>query len=395
MRHIHRSIGLATAGMLFVSIPFQALGATGPGAGEAVPRYDAETLTRLQDDIIEYDEIQNLVHEYNPTISDAWKTYEATKEDYERLITEMESQYPTIKDTADGYITAGKLMNNKEMIAAGTGLDKSYRSTLQSMRDTVNKWETNKQATSVLLKYERQMTAGAQSAMIGYDSIRKNIPTLETMVRLYERKCELAKRQVQLGVGTQADELSAQQELLSAQSQYASLMAQEDSTRRTLCLLLGWGAEDTPEIRSIPDFDMGRLEKMNLEQDTVKAIGNNYTLIEQRNSALGNTNDQMENRRRKIDEGDQKLTIEMQRLYQDVMDKKASYEAAIVGYQAALKSKEAADNQFSLGLLSEVQYIGTEISYYQKKSAMESANLTLLQAMETYDWAVMGFATVE
>lgn len=67
---------------------------------------------------------------------------------------------------------------------------------------------------------------------------------------------------------------------------------------------------------------MTRLEGMNLEEDTKKAIGNNYTLISQRTSAAGKTNAKKENRNKILDEGDQKLTIEMQRLYQDVMDKK-------------------------------------------------------------------------
>ena len=47
-----------------------------------------------------------------------------------------------------------------------------------------------------------------------------------------------------------------------------------------------------------------------------------------------------------------------------------------------------------MGLLSDVQYIGTQISFYQKKAERDSANLNLLQAMETYDWAILGFAEV-
>lgn len=96
-----------------------------------------------------------------------------------------------------------------------------------------------------------------------------------------------------------------------------------------------------------------------------------------------------------IDEGDQKLTIEMRRLYQEVQDKKAAYEAAQTGFAAAQLSRDAAERQYQLGLLSQVQYIGTQISYYQKKAEKESANLNLLQAMENYDWGVLGFAAVE
>ena len=168
-----------------------------------------------------------------------------------------------------------------------------------------------------------------------------------------------------------------------------------DGVRRTLCQLLGFDPDTNPEIRPVPQFDMSRLDGINLEQDTVKAIGNNYTLIGQRTSAAGKTNSQIENRNRMIDEGDQKLTIEMQRLYQDVMDKKAAYEAAQTGYAAAEKSYGSSERMYANGLVSEAQFIGMQISYHQKKAALESANLDLWQAMETYTWAIDGQAGID
>lgn len=367
---------------------------TGPGAPPETERYDAATLARLQDNRIEYDEIQDLVHEYNPDISKAWDTYQNSKEDYARIVTELESQYPTVKETADGYISAGRLTGSSLLTATGHQLNRGFQGVIQGMRDTVNGWDTNQRNTSALRRAERQVTAGTQSAMIGYETIRQNIATLETMVRLYEQQVDMMNRMTALGMATGTDLAGANSNLLAARSQLASLSSQQESVRRTLCMLLGYDPDSYPEICPIPEFDMSRLEGMDLEQDTIKAIGNNQTLIAQRTSAKGNTNDQVAARSRMIEEGDQKLTIEMQRLYQDVQDKKAAYEAAQTGFEAAKLSHQAAERQYQLGLLSQTQYIGTQISYYQKKAEKESANLSLLQAMETYDWGVLGFATV-
>lgn len=386
---------MVLSGILLAAGVFPAEAApTGPGAPEAVERYDAATLARLQDNRIEYDEIQNLVHEYNPDISKAWDTYMSSKEDYAGIVTELESQYLTVKETADGYISAGKLMGNKLLTSTGHQLEKGYRGVIQGMRDTVNKWDTNQRNTSALRRAERQVTAGTQSAMIGYETIRQNIATLETMVQLYEKQVDMMNRMAALGMATGTDLAGANTSLITARSQLASLSSQQESVRRTLCMLLGYDPDSYPEICPIPEFDMSRLEGMDLEQDTVKAIGNNQTLIAQRTSAKGNTNDQVAARSRMIEEGDQKLTIEMQRLYQEVQDKRAAYEAAQTGLAAAELSREAAERQYQLGLLSEVQYVGTQIAYHQKKAAKESANLELLQAMENYDWGVLGFATV-
>lgn len=395
MRDNRKLMAAVFAGIMAVT-PFPAQAApTGPGAVPDPPRYDAETLARLEDNTLEYDEIANRVHDYNHNISEAWRSYLDAKEDYKNMLTELESQYATVKDTADSYIEAGKLMNNATLVNSGRQLDSGYRGTIQSIRDTVNKWDTNRRATSQIRQYEKQAVSGAQQAVIGYESIRQNIATLETMVQLYERQGETAQRQLALGLGTQKDLLSAQSSLLSARSQLASLQNQLDSVKDTVFLLLGYDTGSNPEIAPVPEFDMGRLAGMDLQADTTKAIGNNYTLISQRTSPEGATYAQVENRSRMIDEGDQKLTIEMNRLYQDVMDKKAAYDAAVTGFTAAQSSYDAAGRQFQNGLISEPQYLGLQISYYQKRAAKENANLSLLQAMETYDWAIEGLAAVE
>ena len=133
------------------------------------------------------------------------------------------------------------------------------------MRDVVNKWDTNRQATGSLKNIERQIVAGAQSAMIGYDTIRQNIATLETMVKLYEQQAAMANRQAALGMATENNLASANSSLLAAQTQLASLREQQESVRRTLCLLLGYDPDANPEICPVPEFDMARLAGMNLE----------------------------------------------------------------------------------------------------------------------------------
>lgn len=395
MKHRKRAIAAVTACMLAVtSVPAFAYSPTGPGASPEAGRYSEEELARLQDNVLEYSEIQNRVREYNPTISQVWKTYEDMRQDYANMVTELESQYQVVKNLADSYESAGEMMGNQVLISTAKQLKKGYQSTMESMEDTVSQWNDNK-STGSIRSYERQMTAGAQQAMIGYDTIRQNIATLETMVQLYDRQYQMYTRQKELGLATDKDVLSSYTSFLSAQSQLASLNNQADSVRRSLCQLLGYDPETNPEIRSLPAFDMTRLEGMNLEEDTKKAIGNNYTLISQRTSAAGKTNAKRENRNKILDEGDQKLTIEMQRLYQDVMDKKAAYDAAATGYQAAEASWGKAQRQYQNGLISEIQYIGLQLAYYQKKAAFESANLSLWQAMENYDWGITGLAAVE
>ena len=395
------ALGLAAVLTAASAVPaFAGYAPTGPGAEPEPEKYDAATLSKLQDNVLEYDELALRVREYNPNISEAWRKYGESKEDYQNMLTELESTYDDSMDNIDAVLKplkqAEKLMPQlKGTVKQMSSLKSGYHSLVQGIRDTVTNWDTSTRNTSQIRQYEKQVISGAQSAMIGYNTIVDNKATLETMVDLYQKQCDMYQRMAALGLANQTDVVSAQTSLIGAKSQLASLQSQEDSVYRTLCLLLGYDTDSGVEIRNLPDFDMSRLDGMNLEADTKKAIGNNYTLIGQRTSAKGETNAQIAARLNTIEEGEQKLTIEMQRLYQDVLDKKAAYEAAMTGYEAAEKSNGAAQRQYQNGLLSEMQYVGTQISYNQKKAAKESAELDLWTAMNAYDWGIEGLAAVE
>ena len=395
------ALGLAAVLTAASAVPaFAGYAPTGPGAEPEPEKYDAATLSKLQDNVLEYDELALRVREYNPNISEAWRKYGESKEDYQNMLTELESTYDDSMDNIDAVLKplkqAEKLMPQlKGTVKQMSSLKSGYHSLVQGIRDTVTNWDTSKRNTSQIRQYETQVISGAQSAMIGYNTIVDNKATLETMVDLYQKQCDMYQRMAALGLANQTDVVSAQTSLIGAKSQLASLQSQQDSVYRTLCLLLGYDTDSGVEIRNLSDFDMSRLDGMNLEADTKKAIGNNYTLIGQRTSAKGETNAQIAARLNTIEEGEQKLTIEMQRLYQDVLDKKAAYEAAMTGYEAAEKSNGAAQRQYQNGLLSEMQYVGTQISYNQKKAAKESAELDLWTAMNAYDWGIEGLAAVE
>lgn len=395
------ALGLAAVLTAASAVPaFAGYAPTGPGAEPEPEKYDAATLSKLQDNVLEYDELALRVREYNPNISEAWRKYGESKEDYQNMLAELESTYDDSMDNIDAVLKplkqAEKLMPQlKGTVKQMSSLKSGYHSLVQGIRDTVTNWDTSKRNTSQIRQYEKQVISGAQSAMIGYNTIVDNKATLETMVDLYQKQCDMYQRMAALGLANQTDVVSAQTSLIGAKSQLASLQSQEDSVYRTICLLLGYDTDSGVEIRNLPDFDMSCLDGMNLEADTKKAIGNNYTLIGQRTSAKGETNAQIAARLNTIEEGEQKLTIEMQRLYQDVLDKKAAYEAAMTGYEAAEKSNGAAQRQYQNGLLSEMQYVGTQISYNQKKAAKESAELDLWTAMNAYDWGIEGLAAVE
>lgn len=372
-----------------IAVPMPAL-AAGPLAVKVNSGYDEETWEKLQDNVLEYDEIPNLVHEFNTNIKQTREDLEKTQQDLLRNAEELASHERRMEQQKDDAMETGDLEAIKgyatqEFILGATskGLESSAINLL------------NKKTVASIQQGEDTITQAAQGLMIAYDSLTKQRETLTKLEELYGRQYQAVLNRQSLGLATDQDVLLAQTNQLSARSNILSIDSGLMQFKTTLCTLTGWAADADPVIAPVPSVDLSKIEAMNLEEDTRKAIGNNHTLIEQRHSAQGKTNDGTTARMAYIEEGDQKLTIKMRQLYDDVAAKRTAYEAARDGYQSAELSAGSYERMYGLGLMSETDYLGGMVSYYQKKAAFESADTALRLAIETYEWAVKGFTEIE
>lgn len=376
-----------SAALAAVPLPVMA---AGPLAVKVNSGYDEETWARLQDNVLEYDEIPNLIHEFNVNIRQTLDDLEKTRQTLLRNADELASHERRMENLKDAAMEAGDLEALKNYATQEYVLGRTSKGIESNAINLLNK-----RTVANLQQGEDTMTQIAQGLMISYDTLTKQRETLTRLQELYDRQYQMAVNRRSLGLATDTDVLTAQTNQLSVQGNIQSLDGGLLQLKPTLCTLTGWAADADPVIASIPPVDMSRIGSMNLEEDTRKAIGNNHTLIEQRHSALGRTNDGTAARTAYIEEGDQKLTIKMQQLYDDVAAKKTAYEAAEAGYQSAQKSAEGYERMYGQGLMSEAEYLGGMISYYQKKAGFESSDTALRLAIETYEWAVKGFVEIE
>lgn len=402
---------LATVVLSISAFSISAFAGPGPAGEKVDTGYDEETWTRLQDHVLEYDEIPDLVHEYNTVVSDVWEDLEETRQDLIENAELLESQKRMMKERKeDAMDEMERLLTENPQIAQDPNHAK-----LQSIRGEIENYAMheivldilgsgiNSSARSSLVtrttlgsleKMENQFIQIAQQLMIAYDSLNKQKATLTKLEELYGEQYRIMSNMYELGMTTQKNVLAAQADQMSAKSTIAALEGGLLQLKPTLCTMTGWPADGNPELAPIPPVDLSRLEQMDLETDTRKAIGNNTTLIAQRTSEKGKTNAGVDARLGVIHEGDARMTIEMERLYNDVFSKKTAYDAASDGYQSGLLDKRKYDQLYELGMMSKAEYLGTEIAFYQKKAAWEIADTSLLLALETYQWAVLGLAEV-
>lgn len=157
-----------------------------------------------------------------------------------------------------------------------------------------------------------------------------------------------------------------------------------------LCLMRGLATDGSMEIAKIPSADASREDSLDLNADTQTAIRNNTELISIRSNSSNSDTADMNAKSSKEQAQIEQVKTGMQDLYNQVLQSRQALASAQTGAQSAEITWKNAQSKYSLGMLSKAEYLQTQISYTQKKNALESANLSLFQALNIYDWAVKG-----
>ena len=224
----------------------------------------------------------------------------------------------------------------------------------------------------------------------------KNQALLEKTVELYTDMLSSSQVQTGIGMATSTDLLSAQIELTSAQNQLTALNNNIDSMRRTLIMLTGWDYMDNPVIGEVPAADVSRTDAIDLEADKVTAIAYNSSLISLKNTEPDSRSlKDIHSKERSVEEAENKLRSTMDTLYNNLQEKRLALQAAETAYQQAKLTWEGNQRRYQLGMLGKTQYLGTEIQYIQALAARDTADMNMLQALNEYDWAVKGVASIE
>ncbi|MDW2798540.1 TolC family protein [Clostridium boliviensis] len=382
-----------------MSLPAFAAGTKEPGKAEnaAPDGYDEEQWEMLQDNILEYEELGDRIKLFNPDMISANEMYCSAMDDVKDQYMAAYKDSRDYKDGAEDLKDEGGLSTKEGQTLYATL--RAYEKAMKSAGDKISrayKYNTRPDASSYepVRKGEKQLTSGAQQAMIGYNMAAAQLKTLQTMEEMYGKLYSATVSMQNLGMATEADVTAAKKNLLNAESSLENLNNTVDSLGATLKLLTGWPAESIPQIQSISPVDLSKIEELNLQEDTAKAICNNYTLIDERHKKTDRSTTRVKSKFRNEEQTEQNLSIEIEQLYQEIMEKKKNYEAALTAYDQAVVIKNAAEIQLQNGSISQIEYLGQMLSYYQAEGEKTNADLSLRQAMELYYWATEGLLDI-
>lgn len=387
MKALKRALPLGLAGIMLVAAPGMAL-ASSPEFART-----AEEWAKLRDNAIEYDELEDLIQEYNTTVqtnqldlNEFRKKYGNTKDDVSQKYRDMADEiyssieYPDSDDPSYGYMVAS-------VLSAEIQAKNMEKQADDNLEDTEIIYLNYKQA-------EKTLVTVAQTNMITYEKNQLALQQAEIAKKQAEIDIASAQSRLAAGTGTQIDVLNAQEALQTAERNLVSAQTDIDTVRQKLQLMLGWRYDDTPEISKVPSADMSRIEQMNPQADLEKAVENNYTvMVNRKKIANSSSTDTINTLNKTIEDNQKKIASALTGNYQNVQAAKLAYDQAVAELDLENRNLQTIQTQYQQGSASQNQLSRQQYTVQNKQLAVEIADLNLLQTMETYDWAVNGLAS--
>ena len=382
-----RLAGAVLAAGAITAMPFQAFAQRSPEFA-----YSAEKWATLRDNKLEFDEISDLVHEYNPTVVQneiSYKDYltknrDDVAQDYYDKANEIYSNisYPDSDDANYGSGVAAALRNEQQA------------KSLMEQGDE----NTDDQAT-MRIQYdqaEARLAKQAEGLMITYWTQYYNLDSAKARIAQAKLSCQSEQNRLAAGMSTQAKVLSAKESVSNAEAALVTAESNLASTKESLCLMLGWGYGADVEIAELAAPDQSKIAAIDVSADIQTALGNSYAY---RLTKTQLTNARTDSVKEKLSETEknQKETISnsVKSAYDSLLLAQSGYEQAQSALALQEVSMKSADAKLAAGTITKNTYENQKVSYTTAQVTAQTQKLSLLQAMNDYDWAVNGLASAE
>lgn len=337
-----------------------------------------EEWARLRDNTLEYEELEGLIQEYNTTVRN---NRVALSKETARSAEDFADRYWDAADQA--YDTAAEADG-----AAAITAEISARNAELNAEQNTKSIETERLGYE---KAEKSLVMEAQTLMNHYYQQQQQLEILKKKKELAGATLQAVQTKLSKGMATTSEVLTAQQSVQSLEGQIIEQEGKISGTRQKLCVMTGWAADASPEIKTVPAADVNRIAAMNLEVDTAKALEQDYTLrINQQKLKNATSTENKELLNQTIANDKQQVAVAVNTAYQSVLQAKAVYDQANLNLDLASKNLNAANTKYQLGTISRLDVLQAQMNQVSAQAEQNNSDLALFQAMETYDWIVKG-----
>lgn len=386
MKRLKQALSLGLAGVMMTAAPVTALAAS--------PEFSrsAEEWARLQDNKIEYDEIADLIHEYNATVQknaidlskfrkDYGDSNDKWADRYRELADDLEASlsYPDVDDTS--YASVMTAIVTSEM-----QIDNWRKAADEAVDDYMTYYYNYASA-------EAMLTSNAQQQMIAYYVNQLQLELDQKNQELLNETYQSVLTQQSLGMATDVDVLSAEESLRNANKAILDDQNTIENNQEKLFVALGWKHDDRPEVGALPEPDLDRIAAMNPAVDKEQAVENSYTMkVNKRKLENAKSEDTKETLEKTIREDAQTIGASVTSSYQNVLAAKASMDLRQAQAQLQEKTMQTTERQYQLGMIGRLDYLNSKYAYDSSVIQAQIAKYNLLQAIQSYEWVLNGLA---
>ena len=352
--------------------------------------YSAEKWAALRDDKLEFEEIADLVHEYNNTViknqiaygDERDKTSDDVAQDYYDAADSIYAniEYPDSDDSSYGSKMSAALNNE---LSAEQMMERGDESTDDS--ETLKLGYDQTEATLV---------KQAQTQMINYWSSYYNLDSLRVRVSQAEQDYRTEENKLAAGMSTQAKLLSVKESISTAEASLQSAESSLVKTKEDLCLMLGWKYGAEVEMGEIPEPDMEKIAFIDLEVDIQTALENNYSLkLTSKRVKNARTEKVRATQQQTQKNQTEAIAASVRDSYASLILAQSNYEQAKQAYELELNTYETAQRKLQAGTITPNNFKKREDSCLTAEVTLRNRKLQLVQAQINYDWAVNGLAS--
>lgn len=384
-----KKTGTGWRGFLTLSLAAALAGAAPAGALAASPEFarTPEEWERLRDNTLEYEEIPDLIREYNSTVQN-------------NMISYGDYRGKDANEVAEDYREAAQTLYDSVVWPSeddtGYAMLYSAAETAQAQARQLEKMADENVSDGMIIKWqydqvEASLSSTAQNLMSQYYQLLENRKTAEAGKELAEASLRSVETQASLGMATENDVLTAREAVKTAEAGGISAESNIQSVKQNLQVMTGWAYNSEPEIAQMPPVDVTRIDAMNPETDLEKALENNYTLLIAKRT-LENTSDaaNQQIQRQTIANTEQQIASGLTDLYSQVLQARNTYDQARSALELEEKNMAAAETKYGLGMISRLEYLQARNAYVESQANFRIQELALQSAMDAYDWALRG-----
>lgn len=332
----------------------------------------------------------------NASLSKQAEAYKSAIEKLEQATTSVDD---ATKAALEAQIEAITILQQQALgsIAANNAILSSLDEAEQDAQNELD--ETYTSTKKQLENSANQIIMGAQTQYITLVTMENNITALERSIAAIDRNLPVIEKQLEIGMASELDLKTLQNQRDTAQSSLESIITQKESLQNSLSIMLGNDANTTVTTQPLPDISYD-IDKINYTEDLEQAMKNSYAIWQKQDAVRKASNDYEDNITSTVDAYEAaKIDLEATKtqtessfraLYQTVLEKQRLLEQAEENLTLAEQNFEVSEVKYNIGNISKLEYENAKDTLESSKDAIKTAQIDVFTAYNKYQWGIKG-----